>query len=1412
MRLLGSFGVVPEVVAGHSLGEVTAAFVAGLWSLPQACRVVAARASLMQALPAGGAMASIAATEEEVRTSIDELGADIEVSPSEAGAAGTPSALVSIAAVNSPTSTVISGAEDAVDRLVARWRARGRRVRALSVSHAFHSALMDPMLDDYGQVLARVQFGSLTLPVVSTVTGVAVGSEVLSDPGYWVRQVREPVRYADAVRTLRELGVTTVIEVGPGTTLTSLAETVLDDVEHPRRDPRRIAGQEADAPAASGTSSATAPAAPTPVTAVALLRPGSDEAESLMAGLAAVHVRGVPVDWSSIVSMPPAPPLELPTYAFQRERFWLDAGRTRSDASGLGLTTADHPVLGARVDLPSDGGVVLTGLLSASVLPWSAEHRVGENLVLPGTSMVDWVLHAAADLGPMVIDELTLHAPVILPRTGALSIRVQLHATRDDAEKDSGESRRAVTVHTRPSDESTAAWTVHATGWLTTEPTAPRERDAPDLAVWPPADGTVLPVDELYDSFAAAGLSYGPSFRGLRRAWRGPGTVFGEIELPAPVRAEAASHALHPLLMDAALHVLGLPEAAALVAATAGTSTETEPGAEVWLPFSWAGVRVHAVGAAAVRVAITAAGTDAVSLTMVDPGGAPVLTVDRLVLRPVEPNAFAAVPAAGPDALYGLEWTPLPLPRTGPPAVAERWVLVGAAGPESPGVLADLPGIEPASASTVAEADNGGVPDVVVLLGGPPEDSTDLTEAVRDTVETTVRTIQDWLAADGLLAARLVVLTRGAVPTADADPVRDLVGAAVWGLIRTAQTEHPGRITIVDLDDDPASPAALPAVIASGEPQVAVRAGTVLVPRLARFAAVAEPAAQADDHTDSVPASTVLITGGTGGLGSVVARHLVRTGRAASLVLVSRRGPAAPGAAELVSELESHGARVSVRAGDVADPDVVAELIATVPEEFPLTGVIHAAGVVSDGVLTSLDPARLAAAVAPKVAGAWNLHRATEDLALSMFTVFSSVSGILGSAGQGAYAAGNAFLDGLISHRRAAGLAGTSLAWGPWTAETGMTAGLSEADHTRMRRSGLRSLTPAHALTLFDLVTDVRPALAVPVAFELAALGDRDADDVPALLRGLVRPRPRKAASGAPDAAVELRARLAPLDAAERHRLLLTMIGTEVALVLGYGDPSRVSVDREFRESGFDSLTAVELRNRLAAATGLRLPASLIFDYPSVRALAAHLDDVLLGERAEVVTTTGRGAGLDDDPIAIVSMSCRYPGDVRSPEDLWRLLLDEGDGIVPFPDDRGWDIGGLYDADPDRSGTSYTREGGFLRGAAEFDAGLFGISPREAVAMDPQQRLLLEASWEALERAGIAPSSVKGSPTGVFAGVMYSDYASLLSDVPPEVEGHLSTGTSNSVVSGRIAYTFGFEGPAVTVDTACSSSLVALHL
>ncbi|EDX25145.1 polyketide synthase type I [Streptomyces sp. Mg1] len=456
---------------------------------------------------------------------------------------------------------------------------------------------------------------------------------------------------------------------------------------------------------------------------------------------------------------------------------------------------------------------------------------------------------------------------------------------------------------------------------------------------------------------------------------------------------------------------------------------------------------------------------------------------------------------------------------------------------------------------------------------------------------------------------------------------------------------------------------------------------------------------------------------------------------------------------------------------------------------------------------------------------AWNLHELTRGLDLTAFVLFSSTSGVFGGPGQGNYAAANSFLDALAQHRRAQGLPATALAWGLWSVAEGMAGALDAADVNRMRRAGLPPLTAADGLGLFDTAFSLDDAALALMRVDTETLRPQAAAGTLApLLRGLVRGVARRSATASAGAAggeTELRARLAALSAAEQDRALLDLVRTQVAAVLGHASPAAVESGRAFKELGFDSLTAVELRNRLNAATALRLPATLIFDYPDPTVLARHLRTELIGDDPEPGTAAGEAPGAtspataaaaDDEPIAIVAMSCRYPGDVRTPEDLWQLLTAGADGITRLPENRGWDTDALYHPDPEHPGTSYAREGGFLHDAAEFDASFFGISPREALAMDPQQRLLLETTWEVFERAGIAPSSVRGSRTGVFAGVMYHDYGARLHAVPDGVEGYLGTGSSSSIVSGRVAYTFGLEGPAVTVDTACSSSLVALHL
>ncbi|MFI0822802.1 type I polyketide synthase, partial [Streptomyces sp. NPDC021098] len=510
------------------------------------------------------------------------------------------------------------------------------------------------------------------------------------------------------------------------------------------------------------------------------------------------------------------------------------------------------------------------------------------------------------------------------------------------------------------------------------------------------------------------------------------------------------------------------------------------------------------------------------------------------------------------------------------------------------------------------------------------------------------------------------------------------------------------------------------------------------------------------------------------------------------------------------------GARVTVAACDVADRDALAELLASLPEELPLTGVIHTAGVLDDGVLDSLTPERFTSVLRAKVAAAAHLDELTRELDLSAFVLFSSISGSLGAAGQGNYAAANAYLDALAERRRSEGLPATSIAWGPW-AEGGMAA--DDGLEQRLRRGGLPPMDAGlaigalqRALELDETAVTVADVDWGRFAPEFTAVRpSRLFADLPETRAVVVKSAGESESAGDGSSLV---ARLAGLGADERDRLLLDLVRTQVAAVLGHDGSESIGVERAFSELGFDSLTAVELRNRMNAATGVQLPATLVFDYPTASALAGYLRSELVGEETAVDTSgpVPVSVATDDDPIAIVAMSCRFPGGVRSPEELWQLLSAGGDAIAEFPSDRGWDLDALYDPELDRPGTSYTREGGFLYDAADFDASFFGISPREALAMDPQQRVLLETSWEAFERAGIDPATLRGSRTGVFAGTNGQDYASLVSTPPEGLEGHLGTGNAASVVSGRVAYTFGLEGPAVTVDTACSSSLVALHM
>uniref|UniRef100_UPI0035714C83 type I polyketide synthase n=1 Tax=Streptomyces inusitatus TaxID=68221 RepID=UPI0035714C83 len=662
--------------------------------------------------------------------------------------------------------------------------------------------------------------------------------------------------------------------------------------------------------------------------------------------------------------------------------------------------------------------------------------------------------------------------------------------------------------------------------------------------------------------------------------------------------------------------------------------------------------------------------------------------------------------------------------------------------------------------------------------------------------------------------APLWTATRGAVATGRSDRLSSTVQAQAWGLGRTAALELPERWGgLVDLPENPDERSAdrLADILGGlgAEDHLAVRSTGIFARRLVRAPREQRPEAE------WTTTGTALITGGTGALGRHLARWLARTGTP-RLLLVSRRGPDAEGTAELAAELREMGAEVTFAACDVADREAVAALLAAVPAEHPLTAVVHAAGVLDDGVLDAQTPRRLAGVIRPKAYAAHILHELTRELDLDAFVLFSSVAAVFGAAGQANYAAANAYLDALAEQRRADGLPATVVSWGAW-ADGGMAT--DELVAERLRLAGLPALAPERALAALRLSLTLDETSSVVADVDWARLAP-----------GLTAVRPCPLIADLPEAAHALAAaeetgpaaeadgfarQLADAPAGERDQLALEFVRTQVAAVLGYAGPASVDPGSAFRDLGFDSLTAVEIRNLLTARTGLKLPATLIFDYPNTLSLAAFLQDELLGTATTTGTAltaaTGSGPAADDDPIAIVAMSCRFPGGVRTPEDLWQLLVNGRDAISGFPADRGWDLDGLYDPEAAADNTSYVREGGFLADATDFDPGFFGISPREALAMDPQQRLLLETSWEAFERAGIDPATVRGERVGVFTGTNGQDYLNVILAAPDGVEGFLGTGNAASVVSGRISYVLGLEGPAVTVDTACSSSLVALH-
>jgi acyl transferase domain-containing protein/NADPH:quinone reductase-like Zn-dependent oxidoreductase len=1385
-ELWRSFGVAPAAVVGHSQGEIAAACVAGSLSLADGARVVALRSRALAAeLSGSDGMMSVSMAPDEV--------------------AGLLAGKVSVAAINGPRSVVLSGPGDELGRLLTELSAAGVRAKRLAVDYASHSERVEALADRLLTDLSGIVASAANVPFYSTVTGGRLDGIELAGR-YWYDNLRHPVRFDETIRALLDQGHRMFVEISPHPVLLADVQDIAADCE---------------------------------VVTVGSLRRDSDR---FTTSLAEAYVHGAAVDWRPLFTALGGRPVRLPTYAFQRRRFWLDAAAGTPDVQAAGLDRTGHPLLGAAIATPGSGQVVLTGRLSLARHPWLGDHAVAGTVVFPATGFVELALRAGEQVGASTIGELVLARSLELPPSGG--VRIQVTVGDEDAE------RRALTVHSRPDGPDEQPWTLHATGWLTSSAST----SPPDTGPWPPAGASPVDIDDLYGRLGDSGYTYGPAFAGLRAAWRRGGEVFAEIALPEGVRPGVSRYEVHPALLDPALQAVALDSGPAR------------------LPFTWSGVTLFGTGASDLRVRLIPCGESEFALHATDRSGVPVLSVDSLVFRPVDLRVLAG-PA--PQLLRRWDWTPV------------------------------------TTSSDVR-------PDVVVLRCDGATDAREATLRVLDAA-------QAWIAEERAAPATLVVLTCRAVQVRHGEDV-DLAQAPVWGLVRSAQSEHPGRFALVDIDDWNTPEDSVLAAVATGEPQLAIRAGTVLAPTLgaatkplrppdvdrwrldsaepgnldalvlaetadtppvegqvriavraaglnfrdvlvalgvvpengrsmgseaagivldvgpgvsgfaagnrvlglcdkafgpvastdhrllarmpdswsfAQAAAVplvfltayyalvdladvqagqtvlvhaaaggvgmaavelahhfgAEVFATAsagkwdvlrsmgvaEDHICSSrttdfedrvravtggrgvdvvlnsltgrfvdaslrlvapggrflemgktdirdqttidhpgiayqafdvmdapgerirdmlaellrllecgalrhpllstwdicrapeafrfmsmarhvgkivltvprpidPGGTVLITGGTGTLGALVARHLVRVHGVGRLVLLSRSGAAAPGAEQLRAELSGMGAHVTIEAGDAADRTLLDEVFAAIGEDHPLTAVVHAAGVLHDGLIGSLTPQRLDTVWQPKVTAAWHLHELTRQLDLAAFVLFSSAAGVLGAPGQANYASANAFLDALAQHRRAGGLPAVSLAWGLWEHRGGMTE--------RVNRADLAALSTSDALACFDAALAGDEPLLVPIR-----LGDS---------------RTAPARKAATDTA-SWRRRLARLDTAERDRVLHDLVLNTAAAVLGHADIAALRRDRPFKELGFDSLTAVEFRNRLGAATGLRLPVTLVFDQPTPEALVRYLHQqmALDGPRA--------AAGLlaDLDRVLATAMELPVGSEIR---------------------------------------------------------------------------------------------------------------------------------------------------------------------
>ncbi|MFF7459761.1 SDR family NAD(P)-dependent oxidoreductase, partial [Kitasatospora sp. NPDC008115] len=1035
-------------------------------------------------------------------------------------------------------------------------------------------------------------------PFYSTVTGTLTTDTTTLDTHYWYRNLRQTVLFADTAHTLITDGHHHLIEISTHPVLTTSIQDILDTTD-------------------------------TPAHATGTLRRHKGDWTQFLTSAAQLHTHGALVDWTTHTTPATGRPVDLPTYAFQHQRYWLTHTPTTSgDASAFGLDTTHHPFLTANLELP-DGSRVFTGTLSTTTHPWLNDHAITTTPLLPGTAFVDLALHTGHHTGHPHLEELTLHAPLLLNNT-PLDLQATLTPPQDE--------HRTLTIRSRP--DSDTPWTTHATATLTT--TSPADDQAADLTTWPPANATALDVSDAYPLLADHGYTYGPAFQGLTAAWRDNQHTYADITLPDTGDSDGSAFDIHPALLDAALHAIALQ------------NLET-PGDTVAVPFSWSGVRLHAVGASSLRVRFTTTGENTFAITAADANGTPVASIDALTLRPLPAEQLADSAKPLRDSLFHIEWTPLTPSTSGTDA---NWAWLDTAHfPLADGETItsgdQIPRYD--SITALTEALDTDTPATVLLPCAfqPLATVEELHQATRHLLTL----IQQWLLDDRLTTTRLAICTRNAIATHPDEDVHDLTASPLWGLIRTAQSENPERFTLIDLDTPQTNPDTLHTALATNEPQLAIRNNTIHAPRLTRTTTSNSPASTTPAAFD--PDGTVLITGGTGTLGSLLAHHLVTQGQN-RLLLTSRSGPNAEGADQLRKELTDLGAHITITACDTADPDQLTTLLADIPAEHPLTAVIHTAGALADATVENLTPEQLDTVLLPKADAAWNLHHQTRHLDLAAFILYSSAAGTLGNPGQANYAAANTFLDALAHHRQALGLPATSLAWGLWEQSSSLTGHLNTNDHARINRTGIAPLTTTDALALFDHTLTTPQPHYLTARLNTTAL--RNNPDLPPIYRTLVtatRPATANNGNGNGNAGQSLTHTLTPLTETEQEQFLLGLVRDHVATALGHTNPNGIDEHRGFFDMGLDSLTAVELRNKLGVATGLRLPTTAILDHPTPTTLAHYLRTQLVTD--ESVNPSDVFAALDKIDVDSLAPTLHAEARTRIVSQLQRFLIKLGE-------------------------------------------------------------------------------------------------------------------------------------------------------